>query len=179
MDLGGIRHDETEAANRILAFAAGIVAAPNFSDRTGEDEPENFERNVAAIEVHVADLQLSLPTLARIAYGLEPFSDADWAPLAAELRQNYPDLSDLHFAAVALAAIEAIRECALRMPAGTLVDSSAPLRLFAMGLGVAPDHREAIRASLVRDVDILLSVRRPAYSSSVKPDGGAGGAAGC
>jgi hypothetical protein len=84
MDLGGSRHDETAAANSILALAAGVVAAPNFSDRTGEDEPDNFERNVAAIEVHVADLQLSHPTLAQIAYGLEPFSDADWAPLAAQ-----------------------------------------------------------------------------------------------
>ena len=171
MGLGGIRHHETAAANRILAFAAGVVAAPNLNDRTGEDEPEDFDRNVAAIEVHIADLQLSLPTLARIAYGLEPFSDVDWAPLAAELRQNYPDLSDLHFAAVALAAIEAIRECALRMPAGTLDNSSARLRLFAVGLGVASDHREAIRASLVQDIDILLGMRRPTYSSSVKPDG--------
>ena len=48
-----------------------------------------------------------------------------------------------------------------------------------MGLGVAPERREAIRALLVQDIDTLLSVRRPAYSSSVKPDGGDGGTAGC
>ena len=178
MDLGVSRRDETAAANSILAFAAGVVAAPNFSDRTAEDAPDDFERSVSTIEAHVAGLPLSLPTLARIAYGLEPFSDADWGPLAAELRQNYLDLSDLHFAGVALAAVEAIRDRALSMPAGTLVDSSARLRLFAMGLGVAPERREAIRALLLLDIDILLSVRRPACSSSVKSDGGDGRAAG-
>ena len=179
MDLGGSRRDETAAANNILAFAAGVVAAPNFSDRTAEDAPDDFERNVAAIAAHVAGLPLSLPALARIASGLEPSGDADWGPLAAELRQNYPDLSDLHFAGVALAAVEAIRERALTMPAATLVDSSARLRLFAMGLGVAPERREAIRALLVQDIDTLLSVGRPAYSSSVEPHGGSARAAGC
>ena len=119
-------------------------------------------------------MPLSLPTLARIAYGLEPLSDADWGPLAAELRQNYLGRSDLHFAGVALAAGEAIRDRALSMPAGTLVNSRARLRLFAMGLGVAPERREAIRALLLLDIDILLSVRRPACSSSVKSDGGDG-----
>jgi hypothetical protein len=178
MDLGDSRRDETAAANIILAFAAGVVAAPNFSEGTAEDAPDEFEQIVAIIAVQIAGLPLSLPALARIASGLEPFGDADWGALAAELRQNYPDLSDLHFAGVALAAVEAIRERALTMPAGTLVDSSAHLRLFAMGLGVAPERREAIRALLVQDIDTLLSVRRPAYSSSVKPDGGDGGAAG-
>ena len=178
MGLGVSRRDETAAANSILAFAAGVVAAPNFSDRTAEDAPDDFERSVSTIEAHVAGLPLSLPTLARIAYGLEPLSDADWGPLAAELRQNYLDLSDLHFAGVALAAVEAIRDRALSMPAGTLVDSSARLRLFAMGLGVAPERREAIRALLLLDIDILLSVRRPACSSSVKSDGGDGRVAG-
>jgi hypothetical protein len=174
MDLGGSRRDETAAANSILAFAAGVVAAPNSSDCTGDDAPDDFVRNVATIEVHVAGLPLSLPALARIAHGLEPFGDADWGPLAAKLRQNYPDLSDLHFAGVALAAVEAIRERALTMPSRTLLDSSARLRLFAVALGVAPERREAIRALLVHDIDILLSVQRPAYSSSVEPDGGGG-----
>ena len=178
-DLGRSRRDETAAAYTILAFAAGVVPAPDFSDRTGEVAPDDFERIVATIAAHVAGLPLSLPALARIASGLEPFGDADWGALAAELRQNFSDLSDLHFAGVASAAVEAIREHALTMPAGTLVDSSARLRLFAMGLGVAPERREAIRALLVQDIDILLSVRRPAYSSSVKPDGGGGRAAGC
>jgi hypothetical protein len=178
MDLGDSRRDET-AANVILAFAAGVVAAPNFSDHTAEDAPDDFERIVAIIAAQIAGLPLSLPALARIASGLEPFGDADWGPLAAELRQNYSDLSDLHFAGVALTAVEAIRERALTMPAGTLVDSSARLRLFAMGLGVASERREAIRTLLVQDIDTLLSVRRPAYSSPVKPDGGDGGTAGC
>ena len=89
MDLGVSRRDETAAADSILAFAAGVVAAPNFSDRTVEDAPDDFERSVATIEAHVAGSPLSLPALARIAYGLEPLSDADWGPLAAELRQNY------------------------------------------------------------------------------------------
>jgi len=178
MDLGGSRRDAAAAADIILAFAAGVVAAPNFSDRTAEDAPDEFERIVAIIAAQIAGLPLSLPALARVASGLEPFGDADWGALATELRQNYPDLSDLHFAGVALAAVEAIRERALTMPAGTLLDSSARLRLFAMGLGVAPERREAIRALLVQDIDTLLSVRRPAYSSSVKPDGGDGGAAG-
>ncbi len=179
MDLGDSRREETAAADVILAFAAGVVAAPNLSDHTAEDAPDDFERIVAIIAAQIAGLPLSLPALARIASGLEPFGDADWGALSAELRQNYSDLSDLHFAGVALAAVEAIRERALRMPAGTLVDSSARLRLFAMGLGVASERREAIRALLVQDIDILLSVRRPAYSSSVKPDGGGGRAAGC
>jgi hypothetical protein len=178
MDLGDSRREEAAAADVILAFAAGVVAAPDFSDRIAEDAPDDFERIVAILAAQIAGLPLSLPALARIASGLEPFDDADWGALAAELRQNYPDLSDLHFAGVAWTAVEAIRERALTMPAGTLVDSSARLRLFAMGLGVAPERQEAIRALLVQDIDTLLSVRRPAYSPSVKPDGGDGGAAG-
>jgi hypothetical protein len=125
MDLGGSRRDETAAANIVLAFAAGVVAAPNFSDPTAEDAPDEFERIVAIIAAQIAGLPLSFPALARIASGLEPFGDADWGALAAELRQNYPDLSDLHFAGVALTAVEAIRERALTMPAGTLVDLPA------------------------------------------------------
>jgi hypothetical protein len=170
MDLGSSRRYETAAANAILAFAAGVVPAPNFSDRTGEDAPDDFDRNVATIAAHIAPLPLSLPSLARMAYGLEQSDDADWGTLAAELRQNYPDLSDLHFAGVVLTTVEALREHALTMPTGTLVDSSARLKLFAMGLGVAPERQGAIRALLVQDIDTLLSVRRPAYSSSVKPD---------
>jgi len=48
-----------------------------------------------------------------------------------------------------------------------------------MGLGVAPERREAIRALLVQDIDTLLSVRRPAYSSSVTRDGTGGGVEEC
>ena len=178
-DLGSSRRDETAAAYTILAFAAGVVPAPNFSDRTGEDAPDDFDRNVSTIAAHIAGLPLSLPTLARIAYGLEPSDNAARGTLAAELRQNYPDLSDLHFAGVALTTVEAIRERALTMPAGTLCDSSARLKLFAMGLGVAPERRGAIRILLVEDIDTLLSVRRPAYSSSVTRDGTGGGAEEC
>ena len=77
MDLGDSRRDETAAANIILAFAVGVVAAPNFSDRTAEDAPDDFERIVAIIAAHVAGLPLSLPTLARIACGLEPCAICD------------------------------------------------------------------------------------------------------
>jgi hypothetical protein len=178
-DLESSRRGETEAANAMLAFAAGVVQAPNASDRTGEDAPDDFDRNVATIAAHIAGLALSLPTLGRIAYGLELSADAAWGTLAEELRQNYPDLSDLHFAGVVLTTVEAIRECALTMPAGTHVDSSARLKLFAMGLGVAPERRQAIRALLVQDIDTLLGVRRPAYLSSVKGNGAAARAAKC
>jgi hypothetical protein len=163
VDLGSSRLDETAAANTILAFAAGVVRAPDFSDRNGEDAPDDFDRNVATIAAYIAGLPLSLPTLGRMAYGLELSGDTAWGTLATELRQNYQALSDLHFAGVVLTTVEAIRERALAMPAGTLVDSSARLKLFAMGLGVAPERREAIRALLVQDIDALLSVRRAAY----------------
>lgn len=176
-DLGSSRRGATEAANAILAFAAGVVQAPNASDRTEEDAPDDFDRNVATIAAHIAGLALSLPTLGRIAYGLELSGDAAWGTLAEELRQNYPDLSDLHFAGVVLTTVEAIRECALTMPAGTHVDSSARLTLFAMGLGVVSERREAIRALLVRDVDILLGEQRAAYSSLFKPGSAADRAA--
>ena len=177
-DLGSSRRGETEAANAILAFAAGVVQAPNASDRTEEeDAPDDFDRNVATIAVHIAGLALSLPTLGRIAYGLELSGDAAWGTLAEELRQNYPDLSNLHFAGVVLTTVEAIRECALTMPAGTHVDSSARLTLFAMGLGVVSERREAIRALLVRDVDTLLGEQRPAYSLLFKPGSAADRAA--
>jgi hypothetical protein len=178
-DLESSRRGETEAANAMLAFAAGVVQAPNVSDRTGEDAPDDFDRNVATIAAHIAGLALSLPTLGRIAYGLELSGDAAWGALAEELRQNYPDLSDLHFAGVVLTTVEAIRECALTMPAGTHVDSSARLKLFAMGLGVARERREAIRALLVQDIDTLLGLRRTAYLSSVKGNGAAARAAKC
>jgi hypothetical protein len=164
-DWGSSRHGETAAANAILAFAAGVVLAPNARDRTGEDAPDDFDRDVAAIAAHIAGLALSLPTLGWIAYGLDLSGDAAWGTLAEELHENYPDLSDLHFAGVVLTTVEAIRECALTMPAGSHVDSSARLKVFAMGLGVVPERREAIRALLVRDVDTLLGEQRPAYSS--------------
>jgi hypothetical protein len=110
-------------------------------------------------------LGLSLPTLGRIACDLQQSADVAWGKLAGDLREEFPDLSDLHFAGVVLTTVEAIRELALTMPARTHVDSSARLKIFAMGLGVVPERREAIRALLVRDVDTLLGEQRPAYSS--------------
>jgi len=140
----------------MLAFAAGVVAPPGDDDRTMDDEPDDFDRNVVTIAAHLAQLDLSLPTLARMAYGLEPSAGADWGELAEELRQNYSDLSDLHFAGVVLATVEAIRELALTLPARTHLDSSARLKIFAMGLGVAPERRETVRALLIADIDVLL-----------------------
>jgi hypothetical protein len=106
-----------------------------------------------------------------VACGLESSECAAWGQLAEELRQNYPGLSDLHFAGVVLATVEAIRHLALTMPAGTHVDSSARLRIFAMGLDVAPERREAIRALLVQDIDALLGEWQPAYASPGGPRG--------
>ena len=155
-DFGSDRHEVTAAASRMLAFAAGVVAPPGDDDRTMDDEPDDFDRNVVTIAAHLAQLDLSLPTLARMAYGLEPSAGADWGELAEELRQNYSDLSDLHFAGVVLATVEAIRELALTLPARTHLDSSARLKIFAMGLGVAPERRETVRALLIADIDVLL-----------------------
>ncbi len=121
-----------------------------------DDEPDDFDRNVVTIAAHLAQLDLSLPTLARMAYGLEPSDGADWGELAEELRQNHSDLSDLHFSGVVLATVEAIRELALTLPARTHLDSSARLKIFAMGLGVAPERRETVRALLIADIDVLL-----------------------
>jgi hypothetical protein len=108
-----------------------------------------------------------------VASGLEPSAGAAWGQLAEKLRQDYPGLSDLHFAGVVSTAIEAIRHLALTMPAGSPADSSARLKMFAMGLDVAPERREAIRALLVQDIDALLGERQPTYPS---PGGSGGGA---
>ena len=51
--------------------------------------PDDFDRNVATIAAHIAGLALSLPTLGRIAYGLDLSGDAAWGTLAEELRQRY------------------------------------------------------------------------------------------
>jgi hypothetical protein len=143
------------AADRMLSFAAGVVAPPS-PDGTW-DEPDPFDQYVATITLHIARLALPLPTLAGIASGLEPSVSADWGRLADELRGDYPDLSDVHFAAVVLATLDAIREIALTMPARNHADSCARLRLFAMGLGVAAEDREKIRALLLHDIDVLLA----------------------
>jgi hypothetical protein len=86
--------------------------------------------------------------------------------LADELRQDYPDLSDLHFWGVVLAVVDAIREVALTMLARNHVDSGARLKLFAMGLGVVPERRETIRALLLHDIDVLLGGQTPSGLSS-------------
>ena len=143
------------AAGRMLKFAAGVIAAPSLN-HTWHDGPDPFERNVATIASQIARLALPLPTLASIASGLEQSANGSWDRLAHELRGCYPDLSDMHFAAVVVATLEATRDVALTMPANH-VDSGARLKLFAMGLGVVAEHREKIRALLLHDIDVLLA----------------------
>ena len=50
------------AADRMLSFAAGVVAPPS-PDGTW-DEPDPFDQYVATITLHIARLALPLPTLA-------------------------------------------------------------------------------------------------------------------
>jgi hypothetical protein len=142
----------------MLSFAAGVVAAPS-PDRAW-DEPDFFEQHVATITWQIALLALPLPTLASIASGLEQSANGRWGRLADELRGDYSDLSDLHFAAVILATLEATRDIALTIPARNHVDSGARLKLFAMGLGVVSADREKIRALVLHDVDVLLGYVR-------------------
>lgn len=144
------------AADHVLEFAAGLIAAPS-PDHTWHDGPDYFERNVATIASYIARLALPLPTLASMASGLEQSANGSWGRLAHELRRGYPDLSDLHFAAVVVATVEATRDVALTLPARNHVDSGARLKLFAMGLGVVAEHREKIRALLLHDIDALLA----------------------
>ena len=99
MDLGAAVVTRRRRRN-ILAFAAGVEKAPNFSDPTAEDAPDEFERIVSIIAAQIAGCR-SLPRRPN-SVGLEPFGDADWGALAAESRENYPDLSDLQFAGVTL-----------------------------------------------------------------------------
>jgi hypothetical protein len=164
--LGSGRQSEKMAANRMLRFAAGVVPGPNARDGTGDDEPDHFDQYVATIAAHIGQLSLPLSTLGSIASGLEQSSGAAWGRLADELRQDFPDLSDQHFWGVVLAAVDAIREVALTMPARNHVDSGARLRLFAMGLGVVPERRETIRALLLHDIDVLLGGQNPLGLSS-------------
>jgi hypothetical protein len=103
-----------------------------------------------------------------VAYGLEPSAGAAWGKLAEELRPDCPCLSDLHFAGVVFTTVEAIRHFALTMPAGTHVDSSARLKIFAMGLDVVTEHRETIRAMLVHDIDVLLGEQQPMSSLALR-----------
>ncbi|MEA2802394.1 MAG: hypothetical protein QOG78_2664 [Rhodospirillaceae bacterium] len=168
-DFGGNWQEDTEAASSMLAFAAFVVPAPSSGDCTGDDEPDDFDRNVATIAAHIARLGLSLPTLGRIACDLQQSADVAWGKLAGELREEFPDLSDLHFAGVVLTTVEAIRELALTMPARTHVDSSARLKIFARGLGVVPERRETIRALLVHDIEALLGEQKPTYPSPFTP----------
>jgi hypothetical protein len=149
----------TLATNRMLAFAAGVIAAPR-RDLAWDDGPDHFDRNVATITLHIARSALPLQTLVSIASGLELSANGGWGRLADELRGDYPDLSDLHFAAVVLATLDATREVALTMPARDHVDSCARLKLFAMGLGVVPERREKIRALLLHDINALLAHSR-------------------
>jgi hypothetical protein len=156
--LGSSHEAEKTAAKRMLGFAAIVVPAPSARDGTLDDEPDHFERHVAIISVHIARLALPLSTLGSIAAGLEQSAGLAWGRLAHEARQDHLDLSDLHFAGIVLTTVEAIREVALAMPAASHIDSGARLKLFAMGLGVLPERRERIRALLLHDIDVLLSV---------------------
>jgi hypothetical protein len=168
-DFGSNWQEDTEAASSMLGFAAFVVPAPSSGDRTGGDEPDDFDRNVATIAAQIARLGLFLPMLGRIACDLQQQS----AKLAAELRGDFPDLSDLHFAGVVLTTVEAIRELALTMPARSHIDSSARLKIFAMGLGVVRERRETIRGLLLLDIEALLGEQQPTYPSPFAP-GGAG-----
>ena len=90
---------ERELARHLLAFAAGVVPPP-ASDFIENDEPDDFDQNVAFIAAYIAQLALSVPMLATVAYGLEPCADASWGKLAEELpgitRQTL-DISPLPF----------------------------------------------------------------------------------
>jgi hypothetical protein len=141
----------------MLGFAAVVVPAPSARDGTVDDEPDHFEQHVAIIATHIARLALPLSTLGSIAAGLEQSAGLAWGRLAHEARQDL-DLSDLHFAGIVLTTVEVIRDVALTMPARNHIDSGARLKLFAMGLGVLPERREMIRALLLHDIDVLLSV---------------------
>ena len=154
--LGNSRLDELAAAHVILTFASGVVAAPPSRECAGEDAPETFDRDVTSIAEQIARLELTLSTLCSLAYGLEQSDGRPWGKLAEKLRRAFPDLSDLHFAAVALATVEAVRDVAMTIPARNHIDSSVRLKIFAMGLGVPPERREAVRALLVHDIDVLL-----------------------
>ena len=154
--VGNSRLDALAAAYIILTFASGVVAAPPSGECAGDDAPETFDRDVTSIAVQIARLGLPLSTLWSLAYGLEQSDGRAWGRLAEKLRGEFPDLGDLHFAAVALATVEAIRDVAMTIPARNHIDSSVRLKIFAMGLGVPPERREAVRALLVHDIDVLL-----------------------
>ena len=132
---GSGRESEKSAANRMLRFAAGVVPGPSARDGTGDDEPDHFDQNVATIAAHIGQLSLPLSTLGSIASGLEQSAGAAWGRLADELRQDYPDLSDLHFWGVVLAAVDAIREVALTMPARNHVDFGRSPQIVCDGIG--------------------------------------------
>jgi hypothetical protein len=174
-DFGCNQHDEMIAACSMLAFAAALVPAPISGDGSGDDELDEFDRNVAALAAQIARLALSLPALARVASGLEQPAGAAWGTLAEEFRQDYPRICNLHFAGMVLTTVEAIRHLALTMPPGTQVDLSARLKIFAMGLDVVPERREGIRALLMRDIDVLLGkphAARPSLAEPVAPPTG-------
>ena len=148
---------EQAAAKQMLGFAAVVVPAPQQRARTRDDEPDHYDRHVATIAARISRLALPLSTLGSIAASLEASEGVPWGRLADEPRRDYHDFSDLHFAALVLAIIEAIREVGLTLPARNHVDSAARLKLFAMGLGVLPERREKIRALLRHDIDLLIA----------------------
>ena len=148
---------EQAAAKQTLGFAAVVVPAPQQRAHTVDDEPDHFDRHVATIAAHISRLALPLSTLSSIAAGLEASEGVPWGRLAHEPRRDYRDFSDLHFAGLVLATVEAIREVGLTLSARNHVDSVARLKLFAMGLGVLPERREKIRALLRHDIDLLIA----------------------
>jgi hypothetical protein len=156
-DLGSSYVTEQAAAKQMLGFAAVVVPAPQQRAHTVDDEPDHYGRHVATIAAPISRLALPLSTLSSIAASLEASEGVPWGRLADEPRRDYRDFSDLHFAALVLATVEAIREVGLTLPARNHVDSVARLKLFAMGLGVLPEHREKIRALLRHDIDLLIS----------------------
>ena len=145
------------AAKQMLGFAAVVVPAPQQRARTRDDEPDHYDRHVATIAARISRLALPLSTLGSIAASLEASEGVPWGRLADEPRRDYRDFSDLHFAALVLAIVEAIREVGLTLPARNHVNSAARLKLFAMGLGVLPERREKIRALLRHDIDLLIA----------------------
>ena len=113
---------EQAAAKQMLGFAAVVVPAPQQRARTRDDEPDHYDRHVATIAARISRLALPLSTLGSIAASLEASEGVPWGRLADEPRRDYHDFSDLHFAALVLAIVEAIREVGLTLPARNHVD---------------------------------------------------------
>ena len=116
---------EQAAAKQTLGFAAVVVPAPQQRAHTVDDEPDHFDRHVATIAAHISRLALPLSTLSSIAAGLEASEGVPWGRLAHEPRRDYRDFSDLHFAGLVLATVEAIREVGLTLSARNHVELGA------------------------------------------------------